>query len=131
MGRHTLTDAPATDPGSANFGVGMLVGQLDLLNGAPSAATWVAPVPGAVLVFEAGPFRQLVADEGAAGSAFRRALILSLSEQLRSANLRISDYVASNPNTPRPSAHLLREVSGLLGGTRVVSGEDPLAPKKK
>lgn len=130
-GKRTLTDGPATDPGATNFGVGMLVGHLDLLNNAPSGATWVAPIPGAVLVFEAGPFQQLISDDGAAGSAFRRALILSLSEQLRAANLRVSDYVAHNPSAARPSKGLLREVSGLLGGTRVPPGTDEGSAKKK
>lgn len=108
----------AEGPGGDVFGVGSLVGHLDLLNGGAASATWVARAPGAALTFTGDLFQKLLAERGPSGSAFRRALIISLSEQLRAANLAVGAYVAANPQAARPSRGFLDELSGVLSGTR-------------
>ena len=100
------------------FGPGAMVGHLDLIGGQLSPATWTARTAGWGLAFGAADFEQLRQDRGEAGSAFRRALIISLAEQLRDANQAISAFIAANPNAARPSKGFLDELSGVLSGTR-------------
>lgn len=115
-----------------SFGPGALVGHVDLLNQVPSSVTWVAQGNTTVLVFEAPHFRQLVKDNGLPGSVFRRALIMSLSNQLRAANQRVAEYVAANPAAQRPSRGLLAELSGLFQGSRSPEpGPASVPPRKK
>ena len=108
----------ADGAGGDVFGPGAMVGHLDLICRQPSPASWIARTPGWGLVFTAADFEQLCQERGESGSAFRRALIISLSEQLRDANLAISAFIAANPNAVRPSRGFLDELSGVLSGTR-------------
>lgn len=108
----------AEGEGADVFGPGAMVGHLDLIGRQPCAATWTARTSGSTLVFTAADFDQLCQERDEAGSAFRRALIISLSEQLREANQAISAFIAANPNAARPSRGFLDELSGVLSGTR-------------
>jgi len=100
------------------FGPGAMIGHLDLIGRQPSPVTWTARTAGSALTFTAADFDQLCQQRGEAGSAFRRALIISLSEQLREANQEISAFITANPNAVRPNRGFLDELSGVLSGTR-------------
>lgn len=100
------------------LGPGALVGHLDLIAGQPLRVSFVARGPGLALSFGAEGVLRLMEDRGVTGSAFRRAIIMSLSDQLRGANQAIAAYVAANPQAAKPSRGFLSELSGLLSGTR-------------
>lgn len=100
----------------ASYGPGALVGHLDLLNEQSCSATWTAVTALSALAFSRESFRQLIADGRLPGSAFRRALIISLSDQLLAANGRVSEYLAANPGAIPPQ-RLLRDIAGDLQGT--------------
>ena len=116
LGSALDTRPPNAHPDS--FGPGSLVGHLDILNEGPCSTTWMARPASGVLTFEAGAFRQLAGERGPTGSAFRRALIISLSEQLRAANKALADFVVANPAAAKPPRAVLKEMAGLLQGTR-------------
>ena len=100
------------------FGPGAMVGHLDLTGRQPCLATWTARSAGWGLAFSAADFEQLRQERGEAGSAFRRALIISLADQMREANQSISAFIQANPGAVRPGKGFLDELSGVLSGTR-------------
>lgn len=110
----------ARDTGGAptSFEAGALLGLPDLLNARPCSASWVAEIPTAALVFDGAAVSTLSQDARAPGSAFRRAMIISMSDQLLEANRRVSDYLAAHPGAARPSKGVLSDLRGILLGTR-------------
>ena len=96
---------------SAQLTTGMIFGHLGVVADTPIEATWVAGDSGAAgIVWPKAMARRLLDDEGAAGSTFRRALILALSGQLQAAN----DFLRGQLDDPgsdgleETSAHLQR-----------------------
>lgn len=108
----------AEGAGGDVVGAGALVGHMDVVSGQPASVTLTAREVGIAVVFTQASVKRLFEDRGAAGSAFRRAIIMSFSDQLRAANQAIAAYVAANPQAGRPSRGFLDELTGVLSGTR-------------
>lgn len=104
--------------GAEPFGPGALVWHLDLVNGTPATQTWTARANTAALAFSSGSITQLLAERGPTGSCLRRALILSLSDQLLTANQKVADHVKANPSSARPPKALLKDLDSVLAGSR-------------
>lgn len=97
---------------------GVLVGHVDLLNDAPSSATYTARGQVSLLAWGESSVRRLLKEDGPPGSAFRRALIISQANQLLAANQRMASYVQAHPDAARPSRGVLRDVALLVQGHR-------------
>lgn len=107
------------DAGADPFTPGALLWHLDLVNQTPASVTWTAKVTASALAFPAAAVQTLLAEQGPTGSGFRRALILSLSDQLVTGNRRVAEHVAANPASARPPKALLKDLDGVLAGSRV------------
>ena len=95
---------------------GVLVGHVDMLNQAPLAATFTARGGAVLLAFGAASVKRLLKEDALPGSAFRRALVISLSNQLLAANRRMAAYAEAHPDAARPSKGVLRDVALLVQG---------------
>lgn len=71
---------------TSRVGPGMWLGPVELLEGGPGQASWVAAERVVVWWLPEPVSRRLLGDVGQAGSALRRGLILALSRQLLAAN---------------------------------------------
>jgi len=94
---------------TAVAGSGMIVGAVAVVEGGPNLASYVAVDNGRGAWFPLAPARRLLGERGAAGSAFRRALILSLSQQLLGATSFLNRVASRQPDA-------LDQVSSLLDG---------------
>jgi len=98
---------------------GMFIGHVALVEGSPYSASYTAVGSTVTLEFKRGSFQALVQDMGVAGSAFRRALIIAMSNHLGAANRKLSELVLENvddPDTEDERRMVLTDLSAVLGG---------------
>lgn len=88
---------------------GMFFGHVGLLAEQPRTASWVAASPGMLARLDRKPFERLLADPRMAGSAFRRALILALGNQLQAVNRRLNDFIEHRDEELEQRREILRQ----------------------
>ena len=113
-----LASGEAAPEGAEPIGPGALVWHLDLVNQTAVTETWTARVATTALAFTASSVNQLLAEQGKTGSSLRRAMILSLSDQLLTANQKVAEHVKANPSAARPPKALLKDLDSVLAGSR-------------
>ncbi len=61
--------------------------------------------------------KRLLDDEGVVGEAFRRALIMALSNHLLAANKKLTTFIGDGkPRTPKEAEGMLQELHDTLSG---------------
>jgi CRP-like cAMP-binding protein len=110
--------APSAAPAKVSeLQPGMLVGHVSALRGKPRQASYRAQGTVDLLKFPLESVRRLLDDEGVVGSAFRRALIMALSNHLLAANKKLTTFIGDpKPRTTKETAGMLQELHDTLSG---------------
>jgi CRP-like cAMP-binding protein len=96
---------------------GMLVGHVSALRDKPRQASYRAQGTVDLLKFPADAVKRLLDDEGVVGSAFRRALIMALSNHLLAANKKLTTFIGDGkPRTPKETEGMLQDLHDTLSG---------------
>jgi CRP-like cAMP-binding protein len=96
---------------------GMLVGHVSALRDRPREASYRAQGTVDLLEFSRDAVKRLLDDEGVVGSAFRRALIMALSNHLLAANKKLTTFIGDGkPLTTTQTEGMLKELHDTLSG---------------
>ena len=114
-----LRPTPASDAPTkvSELQPGMLVGHVSALRDSPRQASYRAQGTVDLLKFPRVAVKRLLDDEGVVGSAFRRALIMALSNHLLAANKKLTTFIGDGkPRTPTETEGMLKELHDTLSG---------------
>ena len=96
---------------------GMLVGHVSVLRDRPREASYRAQGTVDLLKFSRDAVKHLLDDETVVGSAFRRALIMALSNHLLAANQKLTTFIGDGqPRTTTETEGMLKELHDTLSG---------------
>lgn len=119
-----LRPTPASDAPTkvSELQPGMLVGHVSVLRDRPRQAAYRAQGTVDLLKFSRDAVKHLLDDEGVVGSAFRRALIMALSNHLLAANKKLTTFIGDGqPRTQTETDGMLKELHDTLSGVETQS----------